>query len=291
MFFSQSFQPIKLAADFRHRRVKKVSKKINTPIANQVPNALKVFIFTFHFSLFTSPINKLFMKIHCFQHVAFETPGSIAEWAHHHQHSINYTCFYERLPVFPLINDVDFLLVLGGSMNVDEETKYPWLREEKDFIRQAISAGKKVMGICLGSQLIARALGAKVYPQAEKEIGFFPVQFSKEGMHHPFFNHFKNPYMVFHWHGDTFHLPDGTALIASSQSCKNQLYLAGNNVLGFQFHLEMNETVINEMIQHDGEELNERGKFIQPREEIKNSYQYLAQNKIDLFRLMDKFIA
>lgn len=253
-----------------------------------MPNALS---FYFLLLIFIPAINKLFMKIHCFQHVVFENPGSIVEWAHNHQHSINYTRFYERLPVFPLINDVDFLLVLGGSMNVDEEAKYPWLREEKDFIQQAISAGKKVMGICLGSQLIARALGAKVYPQAEKEIGFFPVQFTEEATQHPFFNHFKNPSMVFHWHGDTFHLPAGAALIASSQICKNQLYLAGNNVLGFQFHLEMNETVINEMIQHDGDELHERGKCIQPKEEIKNRYKYFAQNKIDLFRLLDKFIA
>lgn len=231
------------------------------------------------------------MKIHCFQHVAFETPGSIVEWAHHHQHSINYTRFYEKLPVFPLINDVDFLLVLGGSMNVDEEPKYPWLREEKNFIGQAVSAGKKVMGICLGSQLIARALGSEVYPQAEKEIGFFPVQFTEEATQHPFFNHFTNPYMVFNWHGDTFHLPAGASLIASSHSCKNQLYLAGNNVLGIQFHIEMNETVIIEMIHHDGDELNEKGRYIQTKEVIKNGYQYLAQNKNDLFRLLDKFIA
>lgn len=108
------------------------------------------------------------MKIHCFQHVAFETPGNILEWAHNHQYSIDYTRFYEELPVFPLIHDIDFLLVLGGCMNVDEEAIYPWLREEKDFIRQAVSAGKKVMGICLGSQLIAHALGSKVYQQAEK---------------------------------------------------------------------------------------------------------------------------
>ena len=231
------------------------------------------------------------MKIHCFQHVAFETPGSIAEWAHHLQHSINYTHFYEKLPVLPLINDVDFLLVLGGCMNVDEEAKYPWLREEKDFIRQAISAGKKVMGICLGSQLISRVLGSEVYPQAEIEIGFFPVQFTKEATQHPFFNHFKNPYMVFHWHGDTFHLPAGAALIASSHNCKNQLYLVDNNVLGVQFHIEMNETIINEMIHYDGDELNEKGRYIQTKEVIKNGYQYLAQNKNDLFSLLDKFIA
>jgi GMP synthase-like glutamine amidotransferase len=231
------------------------------------------------------------MKIHCFQHIAFETPGSILAWAQIHQYSINYTLFYENPPVFPLINDIDFLLVLGGCMNVDEEAIYPWLREEKEFIQQAVSAGKKVLGICLGSQLIAHALGSKVYPQAEKEIGFFPVQFAKEAIQHPFFNHFKNPYMVFHWHGDTFNLPAGAALIASSDNCKNQAYLIGNNVLGLQFHIEMNEIVIKEMISHDADELVEMGSYIQSKEVIKNGYQYLAQNKNDLFRLLDKFIA
>jgi len=231
------------------------------------------------------------MKIHCFQHVAFETPGSILEWADIQQYSINYTRFYKELPVFPLINDIDFLLVLGGCMNVDEEAIYPWLREEKDFIREAVSAGKKVLGICLGSQLIAHALGSNVYPQEEKEIGFFSVQFTKEATQHPFFNHFKNPYTVFHWHGDTFNLPADATLIASSDTCKNQAYLVGNNVLGLQFHIEMDEKVINEMISHDGDELNEKGNYIQSKEVIKNGCQYLTQNKNDLFRLLDKFIA
>ena len=231
------------------------------------------------------------MKIHCFQHVVFETPGNILEWAHHHQYSINYTRFYEDLPVLPLINDIDLLLVLGGCMNVDEEATYPWLREEKEFIRQAVRTGKKVLGICLGSQLIAHALGSKVYPQAEKEIGFFPVQFTSEATKHLFFNHFKNPYTVFHWHGDTFHLPADATLIASSGSCKNQAYLVGNNVIGLQFHIEMNEVVINEMLHHDGVELDEKGNYIQTKEVIKNGCQYLTQNKNDLFLLLDKFIA
>ena len=231
------------------------------------------------------------MKIHCFQHVAFETPGSILEWVHHHQYSINYTRFYEELPLFPLINDIDLLLILGGCMNVDEEALYPWLRDEKEFIMQAVGAGKKVLGICLGSQLIAHALGSKVYPQADKEIGFFPVQFTKEAIQHSFFNHFKNHYTVFHWHGDTFHLPADATLIASSGICKNQAYLVGNNVLGLQFHIEMNEIVINEMLQHDGDELDEKGSYIQTKEVIKNGSQLLAQNKNDLFKLLDKFIA
>ncbi len=231
------------------------------------------------------------MKIHCFQHVAFETPGSILEWANTNRYNISYTRFYEDLPVLPLINDIDFLLVLGGCMNVDEDAIYPWLREEKEFIRQAVSAGKKVLGICLGSQLIANALGSKVYPQAAKEIGFFPVHFTKEATPHSFFNHFKNPSTVFHWHGDTFNLPAGAILIASSDSCKNQAYLIRDNVLGLQFHIEMNEIVINEMLQHDGDELDEKGNYIQSKEAIKNGCQYLAQNKIDLFGLLDKFIA
>src|SRR5436305_1218026 len=118
------------------------------------------------------------MQIHCFQHVAFETPATILEWIDQHDHSINYTYFFEKDHTLPVLEEVDCLLVMGGPMNVDEEEKFPWLKEEKQMIRQAIDAGKKVIGICLGSQLIAAALNKKVYAGKEKEIGFFPVTFT-----------------------------------------------------------------------------------------------------------------
>jgi GMP synthase-like glutamine amidotransferase len=229
------------------------------------------------------------MHIHCLQHVSFENPATIVEWANNNGHTISYTHFFKTSFSLPDVNDIDALLVMGGYMNVDEETKYPWLAVEKQFIQQAIAANKKVMGICLGAQLIAAALGCKVYYATEKEIGFYPISFTDEILHHSLFNHFTNSYNVFHWHGDTFDLPANAQLIASTDSCKHQAFLVDNNVLALQFHFEMNETVIKDMLLHDGQELEEQGNFIQTKESIRKHYHHLQQNKRDMFLLLDKF--
>jgi GMP synthase-like glutamine amidotransferase len=231
------------------------------------------------------------VNIHCLQNVSFENPGTIAEWAALNHHAVSYTYFFENDFSFPPMENMDALLIMGGYMNVDEEEKFPWLKQEKQFIRAAIDAGKKVMGICLGSQLLAAACGSKVYPAKEKEIGFFPVQFTAEAMAHPLFIHFNNPCTIFHWHGDTFDLPDNALLIASTDSCKHQAYLIGNQVLGLQFHFEMNEAIIEDMLLHDGRELEEKGKYIQSKATIKNGYVHLKQNKKDMYLLLDNFFA
>jgi GMP synthase-like glutamine amidotransferase len=229
------------------------------------------------------------MHIHCLQHVTFENPGTIVEWAKNNGHTLSYTYFFETKFALPNVNAIDALLVMGGYMNVDEETKYPWLEAEKNFIKQAIDANKKVMGICLGSQLIAAALGSKVYYANEKKIGFFPISFTNEALQYLLFNHFTNPYNVFHWHGNTFDLPNNAILVASTATCKHQAFFIGNNVLALQFHFEMNETVIEDMLLHDGHELEELGNFIQTKEIIRQQYHHLQQNKKDIFLLLDKF--
>src|SRR5688572_23524659 len=115
------------------------------------------------------------MRIHFIQHVAFESPGYLLQWAEEHQHTISFTRIYES-PVFPSVDDIDWLIVMGGPMGSYQEDQYSWLKAEKEFIRAVIDAGKKVLGICLGSQLVAAALGAKVYPHVQKEIGWWPVK-------------------------------------------------------------------------------------------------------------------
>lgn len=231
------------------------------------------------------------MNIHCLQHVSFENPGTIKDWAKENNHSINYTYFFEDSFTLPHLKDIDVLLVMGGNMNVDEEDKYPWLSKEKELIRAAIDTGKKVIGICLGSQLIAAALNSSVYPNTEKEIGFFPVQFSDDALNHPLFDHFTNPCIVFHWHGDTFTLPANAQLIATSEVCKCQAYLIGDTVLGLQFHFEINQTIVDDMLKYDGSELEEAGKYIQSKEQIQNGYHHLLKNRKDCFTLLDKFFA
>ena len=229
------------------------------------------------------------MKIHCLLHVSFETPGTMLDWAALRGHELKYTRFFEKDAVLPQIHTFDALLIMGGHMNVDEEERYPWLRDEKRFISDCINAGKKVIGICLGAQLVAAALGAAVYPGTEKEIGFFPLQFSAEGDRHKWFDHFTDHYPVFHWHGDTFDLPASALLIASTTVCKHQAFVIGDNILALQFHPEMNRDTIAAMVANDGNELCEEGKYIQSEEEINAGKTHLEQNKKDLFLLLDKF--
>lgn len=229
------------------------------------------------------------MKIHCLQHVAFEHPGLIADWATAHHHPISYTYLFNREFVFPALDSFDAVLILGGYMNVYEEEKYPWLAQEKVFIRSAIDAGKKVLGICLGAQLIADVLGAKVYAAKEIEIGFWPIHLTADALQHPLFHHFNNPpYYVFHWHGDTFDILPHGVLLASSECCKHQAFAVGNNILGLLFHFEMNELLADDLL-HFYAHVKGEGKYIQSAETIRKGYTHFQKDKKDLYRLLDKF--
>ena len=156
------------------------------------------------------------MKIHIIQHVAFEPAGMIIDWAKINKHSLTHSLVFEENISWPAMSEFDMLVIMGGPMGVHEEDKFEWLRTEKIFIKKAVAANKIVLGICLGSQLLAEALGAKVYPGHEKEIGFFPVTKTDAGKQDELFSAVPGTWNVFHWHGDTFELPKGAALLASS---------------------------------------------------------------------------
>lgn len=131
--------------------------------------------------------------------------------------------------------DVDFLVVMGGPMSVNDEGAYFWLRKEKRFIRDCVEAGKPVLGVCLGAQLIASAMGARVCRNKDKEIGWFPVQgTTTTGACF----RFPAAVEVFHWHGETFDLPAGAVHLARSRGCEIQAFQLGKSVIGVQFHLE-----------------------------------------------------
>ena len=230
------------------------------------------------------------MRIHCFQHASYEKPGTIKEWADINGHSISYTLLFQDDHTFPGQEDFDVLLVMGGAMNVDEEDRFPWLINEKDFILQTIKTGKKCIGICLGAQLISNALSERVYSNEEKEIGIFPVSFTGHALELELFRHLSNPYHVLHWHGDTFDLPDSAILIASTEVCRNQAYLVGKSILCFQFHFEMNPELLEAFIVNDGYELEEKGRYIQSEEEIRKNAGLLKKNREDLFIILDKFL-
>jgi GMP synthase-like glutamine amidotransferase len=229
------------------------------------------------------------MHIHCLQHVSFENPGTILEWITENNHTISYTCFFEDNPILPNIDSFDALLILGGYMNVNEEEKFSWLKPEKAFIKQVTESKKKIFGICLGSQLLANVLGAKVVKGSQKEIGFFPIEFSKKES--SLFNHFEKETTVFHWHGDTFEIPENATLIASSEAFKNQGFMVRNQILAFQFHIEMDEETIENLMKNEPEELAEIGNYIQNEAIIRNHFQNLNQTKINFFKLLDQFFA
>lgn len=177
------------------------------------------------------------MRIHYLQHVPFEGLGSIERWAHENHHPVSLTRFFQGEPL-PKIDNIDCLIIMGGPMGVHDEGLYPWLVEEKRFIGEAVESGKAVIGICLGAQLIADVLGACVFRNSHKEIGWFPIEMTRESLTTPIFSGFPQQFEAFHWHGDTFDLPAGAIRIARSAACDNQGFMYGERVIALQFHLE-----------------------------------------------------
>ena len=194
------------------------------------------------------------MKIHYLQHVPFEGLGSIAAWAEARGHQVSASHLYQNA-VLPSVDSFDWLIVMGGPMGVHDEADYPWLTVEKRFIGQTITAGKTVLGICLGAQLVACALGARVYRNAEKEIGWFPIQLTDQARESSLFSGLPSSLDVFHWHGDAFELPAGAVHLARSAACEQQAFVLDQRVVGLQFHLEMSKQSVEGMIQHCHKEL------------------------------------
>lgn len=199
------------------------------------------------------------MRAHYFQHVPFEGLGSIEPWLQNAGYEISNTQFFNS-DALPDIDDIDFLVVLGGPMSVNDEAEHPWLREEKKFIRSTIEAGKPVLGICLGAQLIASSMGSEVFLNSKKEIGWFPVEAVESKS--PTIFRFPRETEVFHWHGETFSLPTGAVQIAKSKGCKNQAFQLGSNVIGLQFHLETTPVSAQAIVENCGDELV-NGEYIQ----------------------------
>ncbi len=229
-------------------------------------------------------------KIHCFRHVPFEGLGCIETWCRSKPYPIAYTNFYEADYQIPPPTDYDALIVMGGPMGTCEEDKYEWLKLEKRAIKEAIDSNKVVIGICLGSQLIANALGAEVYKNKEKEIGWWSIQFTNEGKNIAPFDTFGDEISIFQWHGDTFDLPEGAVRIASSEACLNQAFIYDKKVLGLQFHFEVDEEGIQLMSGGDLEELNQGGKYVQPIEQIKAGQGIIPANNELMFRILDTLV-
>jgi GMP synthase-like glutamine amidotransferase len=204
------------------------------------------------------------MRAHYLQHVPFEGLGSIAAWLQKSRYTITGTKFFES-ETLPDLDGINLLIVMGGPMSINDEFEYPWLVMEKVFIREAVLSGMPVLGVCLGAQLIAGAMGASIYRNPVKEIGWFPIQGVPSGDSSSFC--FGPEVEVFHWHGETFDLPDGAMRIAKSRGCENQGFQLGRSAVGLQFHLETTPESAREIVEHCREELIP-SKYVQSEAEI-----------------------
>jgi GMP synthase-like glutamine amidotransferase len=232
------------------------------------------------------------LRIHYLQHVSFEDPGFIVTWAKTHGWGIAGTRLYDYpsggVP-FPLTRDFDWLVIMGGPMNVYEEAEYPWLAEEKAFIKQAADRGTLIIGLCLGAQLLSCVLGGRVSRNPHKEIGWFPVTLTPEARALPLFSFLPESPVVFQWHGDTFSIPAGAVLLAESEACKNQAFMCRDRIFAFQFHLENTREIIRGLVDHCADELAEGqagGGHIQTGTEMLSHPEHIAQDN----QWMDEFL-
>ena len=194
------------------------------------------------------------MRIQVLQHVPFEGPAGIADWAASRGHPLTITHLY-RGDTLPALDTFDRLAVMGGPMGIYDEQDHPWLVPEKAFLAAAIQAGKTIVGVCLGAQLLADCLGARVIRNAHKEIGWLPIELTPEALADPVFGPLAPGLTVYHWHGDTFPLPPGAVHLARSAGCEHQAFLYQGRVLGLQFHLETTPESLAALVTHCADEI------------------------------------
>ncbi len=228
------------------------------------------------------------MKIHYFQHVPYEGLGNIEGWIKAKNYALSATRFYATDPL-PKLAEIDWLIVMGGPMGAYEDKKYPWLTEEKSFIEASIKAGKKVLGICLGAQLIASVLGEKIYPHIHKEIGWFPLSLTDEGRASDVLKGFPAELLAFHWHGDTFTFPRGAERLAETTACRNQAFAYGHKVVGLQFHLDVTRMMVEKLIENGAMELV-NAQYIQTPEQMLRSAATFENIQKYMYKLLDNFL-
>ncbi|MEE4607900.1 MAG: type 1 glutamine amidotransferase [Desulfobacteraceae bacterium] len=224
------------------------------------------------------------MRLHYLQHVPFEDPAGIFHWAEARGVPMTRSRLYDT-PSLPVVADFDALLIMGGPMNIYEDDRYRWLGPEKRLIAEAITAGRIVVGICLGAQLIADALGAPVQPNLWREIGWLPVRRSESAG--VLGGALPAVWEAVHWHGDTFELPEGALHLASSTACARQAFVYDDRVLALQFHLETTPDSARALIAHCGHEID-GGPFVQTAAGMLADPARFARANALLYRLMDR---
>lgn len=241
------------------------------------------------------------LRIHALFHTDYEDLSFIKQWANSQNHNMSYTRSYHS-DVLPNYDSFDWLIIMGGPMSVHDEEKHPWLIAEKRLIKQSIDAGKTVIGVCLGAQLIAHCLGATVQPANVKEIGWLPIQLTEEGQAHPLLQDLpKQDFTVFHFHGDGFDCPQGATAIAYSEAWANQGFIyqtplhkeLGTWIVGWQCHFEVTKESLVKMVAN-GHHAIQSGvinypKTVQSADSIiENGNQYIEDNNVRLAAMLNR---
>jgi GMP synthase-like glutamine amidotransferase len=204
------------------------------------------------------------MKVNYLTHVPYEGLGALECALIRAGHGLARTRLYAGEPL-PDPEAVEGLVVMGGPMSIHDEQEHPWLVAEKRFVARVLERGVPVLGICLGAQLVAHALGARVRPNAEREIGWFPVE-RTAGAGPSALDGLPRRFTAFHWHGETFDLPQGAVHLASSAACRNQAFMHGR-ALALQFHLEVLPSGVADLCVHGADDLRP-GRHVQTPEEM-----------------------
>ncbi len=206
------------------------------------------------------------MRAHVLQHVPFEGLAGIGSWLESHHAEVTFTRFFAGEDL-PDLEGIDLVVALGGPMSVNDEAELPWLVAEKAFVRDAVARGKAFLGVCLGAQLMASALGAAVYASPHKEVGWFPISRVPGSLGFEF----PERVHVFHWHGETFDLPTGALWLARSEGVAHQAFQVGDRAVGLQFHLEMTESSIATIVHESPDDLAS-GPYVQAESELMPGY-------------------
>lgn len=234
------------------------------------------------------------MRVHFIVHESFEAPGAYETWARSRGHEVTFSRVYagEKLPED--VKAVDFLIVMGGPQNpavTVEECPHFDSRREQAVIACAIHAGKVVIGICLGSQLIGEALGAPFAHSPQKEIGKFPITLTESGKENEMFSHFGKGLNVGHWHNDMPGLTSDAEIIAYSDGCPRQIVAYSDLVYGFQCHMELTSEVVEGLIAHSDNDLSRAAEFrFVDTPQALRAHDYSEMNEA-LFAFLDKLQA
>lgn len=234
------------------------------------------------------------MHIHFIIHEHFEAPGAYEIWGKSRGCSLSYTRVYQGDPLPEELGGTDLLIIMGGPQSpATTREECPWFdaQAEKALISRAIEAGKTVIGVCLGSQLIGEALGAAFCHSPEKEIGKFPVRLTDAGKVNPLFENFGHELSVGHWHNDMPGLTPQAKVLAYSEGCPRQIVQYGERVYGFQCHMELTPEVVELLIEHSQNDLRRAGefRFVETAEKLR-SHDYREMNQV-LFAFLDKLTA